>query len=58
MIGLPGNPVSALVVAGLFVSPLIHRYLGLNEERLGNQVKGFLKDVLGDSYEDVMGSGR
>jgi molybdopterin molybdotransferase len=28
MIGLPGNPVSALVIAGLFVVPLIKKLLG------------------------------
>jgi molybdopterin molybdotransferase len=28
VIGLPGNPVSALVVAGLFVAPLLRRMLG------------------------------
>lgn len=28
VIGLPGNPVSALVVAGLFVAPLIRRMVG------------------------------
>ncbi|MCJ7706132.1 MAG: molybdopterin molybdotransferase MoeA [Anaerolineales bacterium] len=28
IVGLPGNPVSALVVAGLFVVPVIHRLLG------------------------------
>lgn len=32
VIGLPGNPVSALVVAGIFVVPVIHRLLGLSEE--------------------------
>jgi molybdopterin molybdotransferase len=31
-IGLPGNPVSALVVAGLFVVPAIQRLLGTHEE--------------------------
>ena len=30
MIGLPGNPVSALVIAGLFVTPLIKKLLGEN----------------------------
>ena len=34
VIGLPGNPVSALVIAGLFVIPLIERLLGLPEERI------------------------
>jgi molybdopterin molybdotransferase len=29
MIGLPGNPVSALVIAGLFVNPVIEGLLGL-----------------------------
>ena len=29
VIGLPGNPVSALVIAGLFVVPLIRRLLGV-----------------------------
>ena len=31
VIGLPGNPVSALVIAHLFVKPLIERLLGLQE---------------------------
>ena len=30
VVGLPGNPVSALVVARLFVRPLLERHLGLN----------------------------
>ena len=29
VIGLPGNPVSALVIAGLFVVPVIHHLLGV-----------------------------
>ncbi len=33
VIGLPGNPVSALVIAGLFVSPLVRRLLGIPSER-------------------------
>jgi len=33
VVGLPGNPVSALVIAGLFVTPLVERLLGLPEER-------------------------
>jgi molybdopterin molybdotransferase len=32
VIGLPGNPVSALVIAGIFVVPVVHRLLGLAEE--------------------------
>jgi molybdopterin molybdotransferase len=38
MIGLPGNPVSALVVAGLFVVPVIRRMLRLNQEELKPQI--------------------
>ena len=34
VIGLPGNPVSALVIAGLFVVPVIERCLGLPLHRL------------------------
>jgi len=34
VIGLPGNPVSALVIATLFVKPVIERLLGLPEKRL------------------------
>ena len=29
VIGLPGNPVSALVIAGLFVSPVIEKFMGV-----------------------------
>ena len=34
VIGLPGNPVSALVIAGLFVVPVIERLLGLTRARM------------------------
>ena len=34
VIGLPGNPVSALVIAGLFVVPLIYKLLGLKAAHL------------------------
>jgi len=34
MIGLPGNPVSALVIAGLFVVPLIRYLLGVQKTSL------------------------
>jgi molybdopterin molybdotransferase len=34
MIGLPGNPVSALVVAGLFVVPLIKMLMGMERPAL------------------------
>jgi molybdopterin molybdotransferase len=33
MIGLPGNPVSALVIATLLVTPVIESYLGLTQSR-------------------------
>ena len=33
MIGLPGNPVSALVIAGLFVVPVIEALLGIKNKR-------------------------
>ena len=33
VIGLPGNPVSALVIAGLFVVPVIKKLLGLENDR-------------------------
>ncbi|MGQ9832518.1 MAG: molybdopterin-binding protein [Candidatus Villigracilaceae bacterium] len=34
VVGLPGNPVSALVIAGLFIVPVIERLLGLPQRRL------------------------
>ncbi len=33
MIGLPGNPVSALVIAYILVAPIIEAYLGLDPEK-------------------------
>jgi molybdopterin molybdotransferase len=33
VVGLPGNPVSALVIAGLFVVPMIQSLLGLRSDR-------------------------
>lgn len=33
VVGLPGNPVSALVIAGLFVVPVIQALLGLRSDR-------------------------
>lgn len=33
VIGLPGNPVSAFVIARLFVKPTIHKLLGLRDNR-------------------------
>lgn len=38
VIGLPGNPVSALVVAGLFVTPLLRQLLGVQAPRLRPRV--------------------
>jgi len=38
IIGLPGNPVSALVVAGLFVVPAIRKLLGMTLEEIVPQV--------------------
>lgn len=34
VIGLPGNPVSALVIAGLFLTPVIRRLLGLPQSQV------------------------
>ncbi len=34
VIGLPGNPVSALIVAGLFVTPLVRRLSGISGPEL------------------------
>lgn len=31
VVGLPGNPVSALVIAGLFLPPLLNKLLGVHE---------------------------
>jgi molybdopterin molybdotransferase len=33
VIGLPGNPVSALVIASLFVAPVVEKLLGLQKSR-------------------------
>jgi molybdopterin molybdotransferase len=43
VIGLPGNPVSALVIAGLFVVPLIERMLGLDSAGFRPVVQASLK---------------
>jgi len=42
MIGLPGNPVSALVIAGLFVVPLIRTLLGVQKTSLQSTVQARL----------------
>jgi molybdopterin molybdotransferase len=31
VIGLPGNPVSALVIAGLFIAPILEKWFGLEQ---------------------------
>jgi len=38
LVGLPGNPVSALIVAGLFVVPIIRKLMGLKEPALTPRV--------------------
>jgi molybdopterin molybdotransferase len=38
IVGLPGNPVSALVIAGLFVSPVIRKLLAMRDEPLIPQI--------------------
>jgi molybdopterin molybdotransferase len=42
LIGLPGNPVSALVVAGLFVVPVIQRMLNIEEGEYPSQLQASL----------------
>ena len=42
VIGLPGNPVSALVIARLFLAPLIHRMAGQTQEEITPVVQGVL----------------
>lgn len=37
-LGLPGNPVSALVIAGLFLAPALRRMLGLPKQAIQAQV--------------------
>jgi molybdopterin molybdotransferase len=42
VIGLPGNPVSALVIAGLFVKPVLDHLLGITSPRAQPVVKARL----------------
>jgi len=42
IVGLPGNPVSALVVAGLFVGPVIRKLLRLQENEIVPQIQAKL----------------
>ncbi len=43
VIGLPGNPVSALVIAGIFVVPMIERLLGLQNPGPPDSVEALLE---------------
>jgi len=42
VIGLPGNPVSALVIANLFVRPVINRLLGIKHSQIEPSVQARL----------------
>jgi len=42
IIGLPGNPVSALVIARLFIVPLIEEWLGLKKRAVQKSLKARL----------------
>jgi molybdopterin molybdotransferase len=42
VIGLPGNPVSALVIARLFLAPLIRRLAGQTQEEIEPVIQGVL----------------
>ncbi len=43
VIGLPGNPVSALVIAGIFVVPMVERLLGLQNPGPPDSVEALLE---------------
>ncbi len=43
IVGLPGNPVSALVIAKLFVVPVIEKLSGRNKQRIVSQVSALLE---------------
>jgi molybdopterin molybdotransferase len=42
VIGLPGNPVSALVIAWLFIVPLVRHWMGIQSPLIRPQVSAFL----------------
>lgn len=42
VIGLPGNPVSALVIAGLFVTPVVDHLLGRSDRRKAAKTQAVL----------------
>lgn len=46
VVGLPGNPVSALVIAGLFLTPAIEQLLGLDNRRRSTGVLARLSQNL------------
>jgi molybdopterin molybdotransferase len=46
VLGLPGNPVSAYVIAWLFLIPIIRTYLGLSAENAGLKVLAELTENL------------
>ena len=50
MLGLPGNPVSALVCATIFLRPAIHAMLGLENSSVAEQ-KALLAAPLGENDE-------
>lgn len=53
VIGLPGNPISALVIARLFLTPLIHKLNGLTQPLLEPGVSGILtKSIETDENKD------
>jgi molybdopterin molybdotransferase len=46
VVGLPGNPVSALVIAGLFVAPVVQRLSGMKASSLASEVPAELSTNL------------
>lgn len=53
VIGLPGNPISALIIARLFLTPLIQKLNGLTQPLLDPGVKGILtKSIETDVNKD------
>jgi molybdopterin molybdotransferase len=42
VIGLPGNPVSALVIAGLFIAPVVESLLGLTNAGVRRKISARL----------------
>jgi molybdopterin molybdotransferase len=42
VIGLPGNPVSALVIAGLFIAPILEKWFGLEQRKHKTSVQARL----------------